>query len=314
MALTLALVACGPTPPAPSGSLPATSPAASVVRVSAGEWVALADLPAPVTVAAFAAAGDVAYVAGGLTDGEPSALAWRYDVAANAWTELPPLPTARAYAGAVIGPDGRFYVISGSIEGQPELQSVVEAYDPADGQWHRLADALGGWSVGAAVDGESIVSAGDAVIERYDIGADQWAEVGSYVEDVLGVMSMVRDPRTEGLLLYAGGTFRWLDESLGNVGLSVTSPAAHGFLTVAPGPDGLIYELGGEPLTWDGARILNGVQTFDTRTAEWAEGPELPEPLGPTRAVGLPDRILALGITADGAATRLYALEFAAAH
>jgi N-acetylneuraminic acid mutarotase len=59
---------------------------------------------------------------------------FRYDPAANTWTELPPPPTPHQYGmGGFIG--GKFYVTGG----QQEISRQLDVYDPATNSWSTRA-------------------------------------------------------------------------------------------------------------------------------------------------------------------------------
>jgi N-acetylneuraminic acid mutarotase len=132
-----------------------------------------------------AAIGDRIYVAGGLRSGADVADFSLYEITADRWTMLPPLPSARDHGvGAAVA--GRFYAIGGrgvSIGGHV---TRVDVFDPAMNAWSTAAPmptSRGGMA--AAVVGERILVAGgegngavasgvfDAV-ELFDPGADRW--------------------------------------------------------------------------------------------------------------------------------------------
>ena len=255
---------------------------------------------------AFAATETLAYAFGGVIDGVLSDAAWSYDRASNEWTELPSMPTARQRAAAVIGADGRVYVIGGSDPNTLHVP-VMEVYDPRNGTW-TTSESYSSWAPGAIVDDGGIIVAGDAQVRRYDIGTDTWTDVGFYVEDILGVINIVRHGPSDRLILHGAGRFRWLDEATGRGGVLVQSPEMHDFAGFAAGPDGRLYEIGGQPL--GGGEGIADVNVFDPRTATWERSVPLPEPIKFVRAVGLSSSILILGPTDDAGATKLLELPF----
>ena len=293
--------------PAPTAAVASAGPEGRTATSAApGAWNELAPLPIAVGDPAFAATETLAYAAGGVVNGALSNAAWRYDRAVDEWTELPPMPTARQRAAAVIGADGRFYVIGGSDLNGGHV-SVMEVYDPADGTW-TTEENFSSWGPGAAVDESGFIVAGDARVFRYDIRTATWTEVGSYVEEILGVINVVRHGPSNRLILYGGGRFRWLDEAVAGGGILVESPELHDYAALAAGPDGRLYEIGGQPL--GGGDGLADVNVFDPRTATWAPGVPLPEPMSFVRAASLTNSILIVGPTAEQDATKLLELTF----
>lgn len=111
LALTLGLSGCiggdndGSADPVPSSF-------ASLVTPGTPRWRALAEAPEPrQEVAAAVLAGKV-YVAGGLTSAGATDRVDVYDVAADTWADVPPLPAALHHAmAAAVG--GSLYVIGG---------------------------------------------------------------------------------------------------------------------------------------------------------------------------------------------------------
>lgn len=89
--------------------------------------------------------GDVIYVAGG-SPAEAGRALEAYDPAADRWTPLPPMPTARNHlAGGAI--EGRLHVVGGR---PPLTLNVVEAFDPVSATWSTRAPLSTGRSGHAA--------------------------------------------------------------------------------------------------------------------------------------------------------------------
>jgi len=59
-----------------------------------------------------------------------------YDPAANAWTTMAHMPTARHAHVATVGPDGKIYVLGGTNETTASM-NLVEIYDPILGSWSK---------------------------------------------------------------------------------------------------------------------------------------------------------------------------------
>eukprot|EP00928_Gymnodinium_smaydae_P083106 TRINITY_DN66369_c0_g1_i1.p1 TRINITY_DN66369_c0_g1~~TRINITY_DN66369_c0_g1_i1.p1 ORF type:complete len:380 (-),score=29.77 TRINITY_DN66369_c0_g1_i1:191-1330(-) len=99
------------------------------------------------------------------------------------WERLPPLSCKRSGANAAVGPDYRIYVLGGGPDGNVAHRSM-EAFDPREGIWDcSLASLRVARHYNAAAFGPDgrLYVAGTyehtgqlAVVERYDIRADQW--------------------------------------------------------------------------------------------------------------------------------------------
>ena len=82
------------------------------------------------------------YVAGGIGSNSPRETAEVFDPTANqgagAWSALPPMPSARAYANGVVL-NGKLYVIGG-ISSDGSLSAIVRVFDPATNTWSTSND------------------------------------------------------------------------------------------------------------------------------------------------------------------------------
>ncbi len=103
---------------------------------AADSWSVLAALPTPVADVAATADGQGHILACGGFDvnGVRTANVARYDIATGTWsdTAVPDMPAARSGAEAVLGADGRVYVLGGS-DGAPT--ATVFVYDPFTNTW-----------------------------------------------------------------------------------------------------------------------------------------------------------------------------------
>jgi N-acetylneuraminic acid mutarotase len=180
-----------------------------------GAWTSVAAMPTARERAAAAQGHDgMLYVAGG-SDGPsldlsaPLKTFQGYNIAADNWTKLPAMHTARDGAAAVTGPDGRIYVIGGF--GTAGSLSSVEAYDPTTKSWKFMA------SLATPRDGLAAVLGPDGQI--YAIGGENGPETLSRVE------------------IYNFTSKTW------SPGPSLST--ARSYLAAATGTNGLIYAIGG---------------------------------------------------------------------
>src|SRR2546425_745607 len=100
------------------------------------------------------------------------------------WQSVTPLPTARFGSAAVLGPDGRIYVL-GRTNDNGEL-ATVEAYDPTTKSWawatvaslptprFGLAAVLGPDGRIYALGGTNDNSSALTTVEAYDPTRDNW--------------------------------------------------------------------------------------------------------------------------------------------
>ena len=121
----------------------------AVERYLPGEdrWEEVASLRVQRRGCAVAAGSMQIYVAGGhINDsgGVFSADFEVYHLSTGAWSQGPPMLTARAWCAGTIGPDGRFYVLGGHRANDPAggYVKAVEAFDPASGAWEPVDPLL----------------------------------------------------------------------------------------------------------------------------------------------------------------------------
>jgi len=107
-------------------------------------WTTLAPMPTPRAAAAAAAVDDTIYLIGGRTNGfsvcggglAPGALSVveRYDMAADSWTTVAPLPTPRSDLTA-IEHGGKVFVFGGCAGFPAAATNEVDMYDPQTNSW-----------------------------------------------------------------------------------------------------------------------------------------------------------------------------------
>ncbi|CAI0439223.1 unnamed protein product [Linum tenue] len=79
------------------------------------------------------------YVLGGFSKGSAMKCVWKYDPILNAWTEVSPMTTDRAYCKTSVL-NNKLYVIGGVNGGRDGLMPLqsAEVFDPETGSWTRL--------------------------------------------------------------------------------------------------------------------------------------------------------------------------------
>jgi N-acetylneuraminic acid mutarotase len=141
-------------------------------------WVDRAPLPGPVAAGAAVVVDDSIYVVGGT----PEARFYRYDVASDAWAELPGPGLQREHVAAV-AQDGEVWAIAGRWEG--EIFNTTEIYDPGSESWRSgptLNEARSGFGA-VVIDGSVVVAGGEVFspdealdsVERLDSGTGEWS-------------------------------------------------------------------------------------------------------------------------------------------
>jgi hypothetical protein len=134
-------------------------------------------------VAAGGVLDGVLYVVGGqLEDGSSSDVVEAYDIAANTWTTVAPLPEARTGAAAAVV-DGTLYVIGGT-NAAGAVQPTLFAYDPGLDSWttgpalpvaRTLLAAVGVHGTLVVVGGSTSATAhGSPRVDMYDPAMDAW--------------------------------------------------------------------------------------------------------------------------------------------
>jgi N-acetylneuraminic acid mutarotase len=112
------------------------------------------------------------YVAGGRNGSDfTMSVLEEYDPASRTWTDRAPMPTGRSGIGGA-GVGGRFYVFGGEgNRAHPQgIFDAVEAYDPAQNAWARLAPmATPRHGINAAVIGSRVYLPGGATVEGFGV-------------------------------------------------------------------------------------------------------------------------------------------------
>lgn len=116
-----------------------------------GEWMEISKLPHPIGQHAMTYFDGALYLIGGQDSGRDLDTVWRYDIGADRWDTMAPMPTARhSHAIARSGP--KLYVTGGrSAELGTEIR-LIEIFDLAENRWENGPDMpIGRGGHGAAV-------------------------------------------------------------------------------------------------------------------------------------------------------------------
>ena len=131
-------------------------------------------MPAATTYGRSTVAGNFAYYAGGITTVTVNTV-YRYDIAANSWTTMAPLQTARTSEELMTSPDGcKIYAVMGGdatfFTGVP-LPVTVEIYDIAANSWTYGNPVVtkAAASSGGLAGGKSMVQGGVDGTTYYDL-------------------------------------------------------------------------------------------------------------------------------------------------
>ncbi len=125
-----------------------------------GTWDRRADLPRGVCAYALTTYQGHAYLFGGWDGQEYVDNVYRYSPQEDRWTELRPMPTRRAFAGA--GTIGNHIYVVGGYDGHDEL-ATCEMYDPQTNTWETcppMNAPRGGVGVAAIADTLYVIGGG----------------------------------------------------------------------------------------------------------------------------------------------------------
>lgn len=275
-------------------------------RGTGTHWESASPMPDARTEFGAAAVGDVIYVVGGI-DGYARTLssALAYDIAADAWREIPRLPQA-VHHPAVVSDGTKLYAIGGLTGLASRPIDDVYAFDPAKNAWEalgRLNDFRG--AAGAAVlDGTPYVMGGvtpagtDGSLERYDAARGTWTGLAALPTPRTHLSSVAADRRLYALGGRAGSASKSLDAA------EAYDPAKETWTALAPMPSarsaasaasvgGTLYAIGG--VAKDG--LVPSVDAYGIASGTWTatSTPPLPHPRHGLAAVAWKDRIYVLG-------------------
>ncbi len=204
----------------------------------------LAPLPVAVDNAYAASDGMTVYVAGGNNDGKPSRKVWAYDVASDAWSELPDMPgNPRVQPVAAVSGE-KLYVWGGfagrTAEAEPTFELGGLCYDPDTRTWTDApaAEDADGYQVGLA-GGVALTLADGRVLAAGGVNPEIFlSAIRAQPADYL-----THDPEWyrfgKAILLFDPATGIWAEAGR-------SREAARAGAAVMDGGDGSFYLLGGE--------------------------------------------------------------------
>jgi uncharacterized repeat protein (TIGR01451 family) len=259
------------------------SASGSATTLAFPQWQIEAPMPtARYRLATVSLPGDSHYYAiGGLGASSYYAIGQveRYDVCANRWEQMTPMPTPRGNIGAVaIG--GEIYVPGGYRLGQ-DYQDTLEIYDPATDSWTSgapLPQSLSGAAT-AGYGGKLYVFGGSTAygeIDKtyeYNPATDTWTEKAPMPG---GPRAYAAAAELNGRIYVVGG---WLNLNT----VEVYNPATDSWSSAAPmnvgrqspglaaAPDGYLYVSGGG-YGWMG---LNSTERYNPTSDSWEPLPSL---------------------------------------
>ncbi len=238
-----------------------------VLRAGASSWQQVTTTPQISNEPAIGMINGQLYVAGGRIQTNPrvSNQLWRYDPSTDTWTELAPMPQARAYAAAVVS-DGHLFVIGGMTRhGFPRADTYE--YLPKTDTWLQLAPLpmQDGYVNGTLGNDGKIYVIGGQNSERagrlfaYDPSADQWEQLPRVPLRRRRIFAPGVVTTADGRILVIGGYVKYgTTPDLSSRSTEIYSPATgtwkggpllnepRGFMGATRGADGVIYVIGGE--------------------------------------------------------------------
>lgn len=154
------------------------------------EWSLGADLPIGINHAWAVALDGRLFVGGGTTN-----RVFRYEPAADAWTEVAASAFVHGGTPAAAVIDGRIYVAGGT--GGSMLGNELEVYDPEADEWSTLApmECARNHTAGGVLDGKLYVAGGrpgnQSCLEVYDPATDTWTRKAAMPTGRSGVAGAV---------------------------------------------------------------------------------------------------------------------------
>ena len=243
-------------------------------------------MPTPRTEITSALVNGTVFVAGGFPiSGGHTDLVEAYDVTADSWSQVQPLPVELDHAGAASA-GGKIYVVGGYLNfGQGIISSATYEYDPVGDTWTSRSPMPLARAAAATVELDGLIYVLGGVGPEptislvYDPMGDSWmqlaamsaerehlaaAAVGDSIYVVGGRQNVVQNVAT--MESYHPATDTWQ--------LLTPMPTARGGLA-ASAIAGRIHVVGGEDLTQGGGTFPEH-EVYDPQTDSWLKAASLP--------------------------------------
>ena len=284
--------------PSPTATNTASPPAEPQLRT--GQWLTLAQLPAPrQETAVIALDGEIWVLGGFVASGQIVATIEVYDPETDSWRAGPDLPLAMHHANVAVV-DGRLF-IAGFLTGGFVPDGRVFELDATAGRWIERAsmpaETRRGASAVAVLDGGLYVFGGlrgGAVADAsvYDPATDRWRTLA----DVPRPADHLVAGAIDGLIYLAGGRSGGIaahtaaldafDPRSGEWSAHMAMPTSRGG-TAGAVLDGRLYVFGGEGNRAATSGVFAEVESYDPATDSWQSLPPMPVPRHGTGAAVL---------------------------
>jgi N-acetylneuraminic acid mutarotase len=258
------------------------------------QWQNRAPLPNPRNHLAGAAVGGAIYAIGGQhSSNESTGLqpdVHRYDPAANAWTRVADLPTARSHAAAVVR-DGQVLVLGGTLSGDVPGADVT-MYSPDSNLWSKMTSLPGGRKtvVAGVSNGTLHVTGGSFAVDnwrgqlanRWENGVNMPLALGEVAAGLIGKTLYMVGEGSSATLSQDVSTGQWKSTAAVR-----PYPGNHHSAEVI---NNKLYLFGGL-----GGGSEGKVQIFDPAANRWSTGASMPFAAGSSASAVIGGKVFVAG-------------------
>ncbi len=285
------------------GIVPTGGHAAENLEVP-GAWAVGTDMPTPRTEITSALLDGTVLVAGGFPiSGGHTDLVETYDIAADSWSQVQPLPVELDHAGAASVGE-KIYVVGGFLNfGQGIMSSATYEYDPVDDSWTARTPMPLARAAAATVELDGLIYVLGGVGPQatvplvYDPSGDSWTQ--------LAPMSTEREHLTAaavGNVIYVAGGRQNVIQNVAT--MEAYAPATNSWQVLTPMPTargglasaaiaGRIHVVGGEDLA-QGGGTFSEHEIYDPQTDSWLKAVPLPTSRHGLTAQAFNDRLFVI--------------------